>query len=136
MKTIKKFFRAAFCFAIFIVAGIIPVVGRADNSTQLTINPNIPGTSAANTGVPGIVTNFYSFALMMAGILAFGAIVWGGIKYATGRGNPTAESEGKSWITNALWGLLLLAGAYVILYTINPQLVSLNVAGLPSVSGH
>lgn len=104
-------------------------------ATQLTINPNLPGVGPVDS-VPGFVTNFYSFALMMAGILAFGAIVWGGIKYATGRGNPAAESEGKSWITNALLGLLLLAGAYVILRTINPQIVGLNIAGLPSVSGY
>ncbi len=102
-------------------------------ATQLTINPNMPGASPTDAGVPGFITNFYSFALMMAGILAFGAIVWGGIKYATGRGNPSAESDGKSWITNALLGLLLLAGAYIILRTINPQLVALRLAGLPQV---
>ncbi len=103
------------------------------NSVQITINPNLPGV-ASSTSFPGLVSGFYSFALLMAGILAFGAIVYGGIKYAVSRGNPSAESEGKSWITNALIGLLLLAGAYVVLYTVNPQIVSLQIPGLPGLS--
>jgi hypothetical protein len=97
----------------------------AAGSTTILINTNLPGSSTATTGIGGVVANFYNFALLIAGILAFGAIVWGGIKYATGRGNPTAETEGKSWITNALLGLLLLAGAWIILYTVNPQIVNL-----------
>jgi Type IV secretion system pilin len=105
----------------------------AQNPTQITINPNLPGTYPINS-FPGLIANFYSFALVIAGVLAFGAIVYGGIKYATGRGNPSRESEGKSWITNALLGLLLLGAAYIILRTINPQLVSLQIPGLPQIS--
>lgn len=103
-------------------------------AANIVINTLLPGTSPTNT-VAGEIMNFYSFALLISGILAFGAVTWGGIKYATGRGNPTAESEGRSWITNALLGLLLLAGAWIILFTINPQLVSLpqNIA-LPALN--
>ncbi len=104
------------------------------NPTSITINPNLPGTYPVNS-VAGIIQNFYFFALAIAGILAFGAIVWGGIKYATSRGNPSAESEGKSWITNALLGLLLLAGAWIILYTVNPAILSLQIPGLPQLTG-
>ena len=97
-------------------------------AVQFTISQSIPGTYAAASGLGGVVSNFYSFALLIAGTLAFGAIVYGGIKYAVSRGNPTAESEGKSWVTNALVGLLLLAAAYIILHTVNPQLTTLTIA--------
>ena len=108
---------------------------HAAHAALMTINTNLPGT-ASSTTVSGAITNFYSFALVAAGILAFGAIVWAGIKYATGRGNPAAESEGKSWITNALLGLLLLAGAWIILFTINPQIVNLPQGfDLPTLNG-
>lgn len=112
--------------------GVIIKVAAAAN---VTINTNIPGASPSDS-IQGVISNFYSFALIIAGILAFGAVVWGGIKYATGRGNPTAESEGKSWITNALLGLLLLGGAWIVLYTVNPNLVSLTdpSKGLPGLS--
>ena len=97
------------------------------------INVNFPGNNVTST-VPGVITNFYNFALIIAGILAFGAIVYGGVKYAAGAGNPSSQSEGKSWITNALLGLLLLAGAWVVLNTINPQLVTLATPSLPSIT--
>jgi Type IV secretion system pilin len=109
------------------------IVLRAFAAT-VNINTNIPGTNSTNAGVPGIIQNFYYFALAIAGILAFGAIVYGGVKYATGRGNPSSESEGKSWITGALLGLLLLAGAYIILRTINPALVNLGIPSLPTLN--
>ncbi len=108
---------------------------NAAHAADITINSNLPGTSSS-TSVSGVIQNFYSFALAIAGILAFGVIVWGGIKYATGGGNPSAESDAKSWITGALLGLLLLAGAYLILQTVNPALVSLQNPGalLPTLA--
>ena len=103
-------------------------------AANVQINSNLPGVNASSTGIAGFIANFYSFALIIAGILAFGAIVYGGIKYATGGGNPSAESEGKSWITSALLGLLLLAGAWIILYTVNPDITTLNIPGLPTLT--
>lgn len=103
----------------------------------VTISATIPGmTSAATTSTsPGaFVSGFYQFALMIGGVLAFGAIVYGGILYAASAGNPSKQSEGKEWIKSALFGLLLLAGAYLILYTINPNLVNLGLPTLQSVN--
>jgi TRAP-type C4-dicarboxylate transport system permease small subunit len=128
MNVIKKIILVA-------VIAAIPVIVFAAGPTSITINTNLPGTNPSSSGIQGFVANFYSFALIIAGILAFGAIVWGGIKYATGGGNPTSESEGKSWITGALLGLLLLGGAWIILTTVNPQIASLNIAGLPNLNG-
>jgi hypothetical protein len=102
--------------------------------STIIINPAIPGTNPASTGIGGFISNFYSFALLISGIIAFGAIVYGGVRYAVGRGNPSSESEAKSWITSALLGMLLLAGAYVILYTINPTIVDLKVLKLPELA--
>ncbi len=79
------------------------------------------------------VNNFYKFALLISGILAFGAIVYGGVKYTFAAGNPSGQSEGKEWVKGALLGLLLLGGAYLILRTINPELVDLSLAELPGL---
>ena len=93
------------------------------------------GTNANSTSsAPGaFIANFYQFALMIGGILAFGVIVFGGIKYMASAGNPSGQTEGKEWIWGALTGLLLLAGAYLVLHTINPQLVNLNLPTLNAV---
>jgi len=67
--------------------------------------------------------------------LAVGAIVWAGLKYAMAAGNPGTQSDARDQILQALLGLLLLFGAYVILYTINPNLVNLQPLTLDAVTG-
>lgn len=97
-----------------------------------TISMGIPGVNDNGPSAPpgAWVANFYQFALLISGVLAFGAIVYGGVLHATSAGNPSRQSEGKAWIMSALLGLLLLGGAYIILHTINPDLVTLNITGL------
>ena len=105
--------------------------------TQITIATSVPGSygPTVGTGGPGaFVANFYQFALMIGGVLAFGIIVYGGIRYMTSAGNPSAQSDAKEWIQSALLGLLLLAGAYFVLNVINPQLVNLNLPTLAPVN--
>ncbi|HVO28554.1 MAG TPA: hypothetical protein VMT81_01045 [Candidatus Paceibacterota bacterium] len=97
------------------------------NQAAITIGTNLPGGIPLSAGPCGWIVNFYYFALLAAGILAFGAIVYGGLKYATSAGNASRQSEGRSWIWSALIGILLLAGAYLILYTINPGLTSCSL---------
>jgi hypothetical protein len=104
-------------------------------AANFTVSPTIPGlTNVSTVGPAGWIKGFYNFALIFAGILAFGAIVYGGIKYATSAGNASQQSEGRSWIWSALIGLLLLAGAYLILNTINPNLVKLQNPTLSTVN--
>jgi hypothetical protein len=113
---------------LFVIAGIV----SAATVKAVDINYQIPGDQTISPGSNpgGIVRNFYLFALLISGILAFGAIVYGGIKYAISAGNPSGQSEGTEWIKGALWGILLLAGAYLILKTINPALINLNIPTL------
>ena len=95
----------------------------------------IPGTNLNTTSTPpgAFIANFYQFAIFIAGILAFGVVVYGGIRYAASAGNPSAQSDAKEWIWGALIGLALLAGAYLILNVVNPQLVNLNLPTLSQV---
>lgn len=83
------------------------------------ISPNIPAFSPEG-GILGQISNFYQFGLLVGGLLAFGAIVFGAVKWTTSAGNPAQISDAKQWIRQALLGLLLLAGAALILRTLNP----------------
>jgi len=65
----------------------------------------------------------FTFALTMAAFLAVLMITVGGIIYMASGGNESQVTKAKGYITNALWGLLLAFGSYLLLYTINPQLV-------------
>jgi hypothetical protein len=101
---------------------------------MLTINPNLPGISNVSTAGPaGWVAAFYKFALIIAGTLAFGAVVFGGFKYATSAGNPSSQKDGQAWIWSALIGIFLLAAAYIILKTINPNLINLQNPALSTL---
>lgn len=110
---------------VFFATGIVFAV---------TINPNIPGVSATDTNPCSTVFGFYTFALMIGGILAFAAITYGGVKYTLAAGNPSGQSEGKEWVKGAIYGLLLLVGAYLILNLINPSLTQCNLPTLGQVS--
>ena len=106
---------------LFVVLLSVLVTGQA---LAVDIQTNIPGVTEAE-GVGGSVAGFYKFALAISGVLAFGAIVYGGIQYTLAAGNPSGQSEGKKWVEGALIGLLLLLGAYIILNTINPDITTL-----------
>lgn len=87
-----------------------------------------------------LIARAYQFALSFGAVLAFGAIVYGALKYAIARGNPAGQSDAKDRITQALLGLLLLLGAYLILRTVNPELVALRLPSLtqltpPTITG-
>jgi hypothetical protein len=70
---------------------------------------------------------------MLGGILAFGMIVYGAVKYTMSGGNPSGQSEAKDAITQALLGLLLLMGAFIVLNLINPELTRLNLPELGKI---
>jgi len=63
---------------------------------------------------------------MIAGLAAFGMIVYGGLRYTLSAGNIGSQEDAKEQITQAIVGLILLFGAYLILYTINPDLITLQ----------
>ncbi len=122
----------ALAVASWFVPGLLPVV-----HAQAKIAAQFPGqaSSAAGGEAPGAFINaFYVWALSISGVLAFGIIVYGGVKYMVSWGNPSGESDAKEWIKSALLGILLLASAYFILSIINPNLVSLGLPGLTSVT--
>ncbi len=110
------------------------LAGLANVAYGIDISASIPGQYAttATSSPSAFVANFYQYALSVAGILAFGIIVYGGVKYMASVGNPSGQSDAKEWIKAAIMGILLLAGAYMILNVINPNLVSLN---LPTLDG-
>lgn len=78
----------------------------------------------------------YQYLVSIAGILAGIMIVWAGVKWLTSAGNPEKIGEAKKKIAGAMVGLVLVLGSYVILKTINPDLVifkPLRVESVPQI---
>jgi hypothetical protein len=88
-------------------------------------------------GVPGLanVSNYttemyidalYKLAITVGGILAVIQIIFGGVMYMFD-GSITRKEDGKDKIKGALFGLLTILGAVLLLQTINPDLLNLKI---------
>jgi hypothetical protein len=111
-------------------------VTKDDNSNYCLLAP-LPGMGDATGNLD--VKNFGDYigiiikiVFGLIGVLSVLMIVIGGIEYMSTV--SIGEKEGaKSRITSALMGLLLALASYIILNTLNPDLVSLGVH-IPSVT--
>src|SRR3989344_2843773 len=95
-------------------------------SIQIPCQPIAGGTCPDINTPAGYIARIYQFSLMIAGLVAFGSIIFGAIQYILSAGSIVNQGEAKDRITQAIVGLVLLFGAYLILYTINPDLVKLR----------
>jgi len=69
----------------------------------------------------------FKVGLGIAGILALIVLLYSAILYSISAGNIEKQAEAKSRIFSAFLGLGLLLFTYLILYTINPELVALKL---------
>lgn len=103
----------------------IPFIGFA----QLNYTPLVPlpGVSDKSTGVNlgNYLSNMYKLLIAVAIILAIVMISWAGIEYM-GTDSVFGKTDAKGRIQNALGGVVLALTSWLILYTINPNLVKFN----------
>ncbi|MEK7552897.1 MAG: pilin [Patescibacteria group bacterium] len=78
------------------------------------------------TGLTEYLKILFPMALGLAATLAVLMIAFGGIEYIWSSGSAGKKEQGRKRISEAILGLLLTLAAYLILRTINPDLVSLN----------
>ncbi len=83
----------------------------------------VPGV-AQNAGFTGYVTGIYNFAIGFVLIAALLMITIGGFYYITSAGNQAQAGTAKKIITDALLGLIVVFLTYLILNTINPDLMN------------
>jgi len=96
--------------------------------------PQIPGAvtpTTTKTALPDYIRYVFQFSLFLGALIALGSFVYGGVRYLTSAGSPSAQKDAKSQISAGILGLIILISAYLILNTINPQLVALEVSLLP-----
>ena len=73
------------------------------------------------------VATVYNYVLGIASIMAVVIIIIAGIQWIVSAGNSETISSAKKRISGALIGLVLAYGSYLILNTINPNLVKLRL---------
>lgn len=82
------------------------------------------------TGLPEYAKYLFNFSVLIVGLILFGVLIWGGIRYLTSAGRPAKVSEAKERMTSAFFGAILLLFGYIILITINPQLAIFEIPPL------
>jgi hypothetical protein len=68
----------------------------------------------------------FKLGIGIGAVFAVLMIVIGGLQYMT-TDSLQGKDEGRKRIKNAIYGLVLVIGSYTILYTINPNLLTLNL---------
>jgi len=118
------------CLIILLVGFLFSLVGFSLAQRELEIlYPGVPGAETPQTvKIPlgEYIKYIFNFAVAISGLIAFASLIYGGIRYLTSVGSPTALSEAQSQIKAGGLGIVILLGAYLFLTTINPQLIILK----------
>lgn len=119
----KKLFLALIVsFQLFYVAPVF----AADYTLLAPLPLSGPGSQVEKTSATTYLEGMFKLLIGVAGALAVVMIIVGGIKYMSSDAIG-GKSEAKETIQNAIWGLILAIGAWLILNTINPDLVKFNL---------
>lgn len=96
-------------------------IASAAGYTPLVRIPGLPATGAVDLSM--YMIGLYNFLLSIVGIVAVMMLIFGGMRYITAMGSTSATSSAKDIIINALLGLLLALISWVIVSTINPDVL-------------
>lgn len=126
---------------LIIVFAVVCVFGFSATSVFATSHETVvePARYTPLVGIPGMedveflntegyVEALYYLAITVAAILAVYQILFGGIRWMFD-GIATHKEEAKSQIQGAVFGLLIVLSAVLVLETINVDLTNLNIFG-------
>lgn len=93
----------------------------ATGGTGLTGGVGTAGGVGTGPAINTYLKDLYFWFLGVVGISALFAIVFGGVLYMFSGTSLTKVEQAKHWISNAIFGILLAGGSYVLLKAINPD---------------
>ncbi|MFH0951369.1 MAG: hypothetical protein V1765_02740 [bacterium] len=125
------------CFMFFIVPAL------AVDNLQFTPAVSIPGSefvagqatevSQDTSTICDYLIGIYKYLIGTVAIFAAVALIIGGVIWVTSAGSPGRIGTAKSWIASSLTGLALALGAFLLLATINPELVICRYISIDSI---
>lgn len=141
----KLFFKIFIFLFVLSLLNISPSLLQAAGTNCYRFETGIPliakqGDCLPPTSIQNFLVSFINKMLFpLAGILGFAMIIYAGFEYTISGGDSNKQKDAQQRITSALIGLILLFAFYIILYTINPDILktevpSLAPVNLPSVS--
>jgi hypothetical protein len=105
--------------------------GQKDGLTEYCLLAPIPvgegGAQAEKTTAETFIPGLFRLGIMLATGLAVLYIIWGGVQYMS-TDAWGGKNDAKDTIWNAVMGLLLALSAWLIIATINPNLMNFNLS--------
>jgi hypothetical protein len=89
----------------------------------------IPGVTTNLTdpnSLPAIINAIFTVLITVGALMAVLMLTIGGIQYMVS-GGPVEKNKGIKRAQAALWGIVLIAGSWLILHTINPALLNFSL---------
>jgi hypothetical protein len=132
----KKTLKTILPISILLLWVTIPAVAFAldINTTSYVPLTDIPGLKDATATNPGgALKTIFNLSIGIGAILAVIMLIFGGFKYMYEE-SVFGKSDARQKIINAFFGLLLILGSYIILRTINSDLLRINLF-LPAGDG-
>lgn len=113
-------------FFSLLLSGLLLANGISATTNLETTYPEIQGfkPQTVKTPLPDYVKYIFNFFIATAGLIGFVALVVAGIRYLTSSGNVERLRKAKKQFIAALLGILLLLFSFLILTTINPELIT------------
>lgn len=131
-KKIKKIF--LYSLSLITYLGLFSVVFAEGGGTDYVLLEPLPGISSVPVGGFGAyLSAMFKLSIGLATVLAVLQLSVAGFKYLI-QDSFSTKSDARETINNALIGLLLILSSYLILKTINPDLVSQDLM-IPPVGG-
>jgi hypothetical protein len=130
--TILVLFFAVSGYATLAVAATAGTVAPCTtcNLTYQPLEPLLPPNSTASltdpNSLPGILNVIFTILITVGALLAVLMLTIGGIQYMTS-GTAGGKNVGMKRAQAALWGIVLIAGSWLILNTINPKLLNFTL---------
>ncbi|MFA5877901.1 MAG: hypothetical protein WC845_00870 [Candidatus Staskawiczbacteria bacterium] len=112
---LKKRLLFFFCVTLLLKAGAV----------FASETPELGGLDLTN-----MIVYFFNFLLSAAIGLSVLAVALGGIYHLISLGSGKMIGEGKAWVKAGILGLLIVMSSYLIIWTINPDLVTIKIAKL------
>ncbi len=124
-KKITRSLLIGFCAFVILSLPLAFTFAQEINYVPLAPLPGI-GDTGPVTSLSSYLVSAFRLIIGLAALLAVVMITLGGIQYMS-TDAISGKSEGKEKITNALIGLFLAIGSWLILYTVNPRTLDFNL---------
>ncbi|HOU45641.1 MAG TPA: hypothetical protein PLA41_00620 [Candidatus Pacearchaeota archaeon] len=112
---------------ILAIVLLMMFLGTGFSLAKMQIDYPGPNPPTEETNLIQYIAYLYNFSIVVCGLLVLWSLISGGYSYLMSRGSPSKISQAKDQIFSAFLGLIILLASYMLLETINPGLLKLEL---------